>query len=368
MKIVEIIPQLSYGGAEKFTVNLCNALSKTNDVTLIVLHNLEKYGQLRNELSNCVDLIGLNKNKGVDFQLFWRLYKLIKTDVVHTHLSGIPYIILAAYLLPQIKYIHTIHNEASKEALGIIKKISRMVLFKTHKVIPVTISDDSRRSFFEYYKTDSVLIYNGSPEYNGMDIEQKESVLSELYGLKKNKFSRLFVNVARMQPQKNQIALCKAVHSLNIQGYNIELLIIGRKDIEIASCIESLKSPYIHLLGVRKNPVDYMYLSDAFILSSVYEGMPITLIECFSVGVIPVCTPVGGIINMIEDGVNGILAKGVSQKDIEDAILRFLNMSEIELAGMKQKSADSFLKYTLSVCAQNYIQLMDSLIRENRRV
>ena len=71
---------------------------------------------------------------------------------------------------------------------------------------------------------------------------------------------------------------------------------------------------------------------------------------------------------MIEDGVNGILAKGVSQKDIEDAILRFLNMSEIELAGMKQKSADSFLKYTLSVCAQNYIQLMDSLIRENRRV
>ncbi len=32
------------------------------------------------------------------------------------------------------------------------------------------------------------------------------------------------------------------------------------------------------------------------------RGMPVTLIECFAVGAIPVCTPVGGIVNVIRDG------------------------------------------------------------------
>lgn len=37
----------------------------------------------------------------------------------------------------------------------------------------------------------------------------------------------------------------------------------------------------MHLLGTKMNPRDYMAAADAFCLSSIYEGMPITLIECF---------------------------------------------------------------------------------------
>ena len=42
MKILEIIPQLSSGGGERFVVDLCNELSKEHDVTLMVLHSLDK--------------------------------------------------------------------------------------------------------------------------------------------------------------------------------------------------------------------------------------------------------------------------------------------------------------------------------------
>lgn len=48
MRIIEIIPQLSQGGAERFVVDLCNGLvMKGHEVTLIVLHSLDNVGFLR---------------------------------------------------------------------------------------------------------------------------------------------------------------------------------------------------------------------------------------------------------------------------------------------------------------------------------
>ena len=77
MRILEIIPQLSSGGAERFVVDLCNELSISNDVTLLVFHNLEQYGFYANELSDKVRIISLNKKKGVSFLLFRKIFALL---------------------------------------------------------------------------------------------------------------------------------------------------------------------------------------------------------------------------------------------------------------------------------------------------
>ena len=69
MKIFEIIPQLSSGGAERFTIDLCNELSKEHDVTLVVLHSVEKFGFYADELSPKVHLVSMNKRMGFDAML-----------------------------------------------------------------------------------------------------------------------------------------------------------------------------------------------------------------------------------------------------------------------------------------------------------
>ena len=94
MKIFEIIPQLSSGGAERFTIDLCNELSKEHDVTLVVLHSVEKFGFYADELSPKVHLVSMNKRMGFDAMLPYRLWRFIKKeepDVVHTHLNGSVY-------------------------------------------------------------------------------------------------------------------------------------------------------------------------------------------------------------------------------------------------------------------------------------
>lgn len=369
MKILEIIPQLSQGGAERFVIDLCNDMSKEHEVVLVVLHNVDNHGFFRKELSKQVRLISMNKRMGMDWRLFFRLATLIrneKPDAVHSHLRGIVYTFLS-YLFPsKIKFIHTVHNDAKMEAGGGISKWCRKLAFGLKRVHPVTISEESQRSFEEFYHLPSTLIYNGRPEYNfNTDIS---AVQQELENIKTNKQAKIIVNIARIQPQKNQLPLAKAIVNLNQKGKNVELAIIGRNDDSpITPQLQALNCKQVHLLGTRTNPRDYMKAADAFCLSSVYEGMPITLIECFSVGAIPICTPVGGIVNMIDDGKNGILATGTSQEEIEAAILRFLNLTDEERAEMKRNSLASFAKYDMATCAKNYKNLIYRICGQTRK-
>lgn len=84
------------------------------------------------------------------------------------------------------------------------------------------------------------------------------------------------MNIARICPQKNQLALAKAINELNKKGKNIELAIIDRIDNSSYSKeLRTFKSVHVHLLGTRNNPRDYMKVADTFCLSSLYEGMPL---------------------------------------------------------------------------------------------
>lgn len=359
MKILEIIPQLSSGGAERFVVDLCNELVQKYEVILVVLHSIDKTGFFAEEINPKVTVISMNKCSGIDIGLFFRLKKLIhkyKPDVVHTHLRGIVYCFLAYLNKSGIKFIHTVHNDAAKEAGGGISKWCRKFAFKTGRVTPVTISEESQSSFVKFYGITPPLIYNGRPEYTGSS--QLSAVKKELEDLKTAINSTLIVNIARLNSQKNQLSLANAIISANKTGKKLDLAIIGHEDDKIAPEIRRMNSKHVYLLGTRTNPRDYMKAADAFCLSSVYEGMPITLIECFSVGAIPICTPVGGIINMIEDGANGILAKGTSEDDIYEALMRFMNMSDTERLTMHKASLASFHKYGIENCAGNYVKLM----------
>ena len=55
-------------------------------------------------------------------------------------------------------------------------------------------------------------------------------------------------------------------------------------------------------------------MGDAYALCSSYEGMPISLIEAIGVGCIPVCTPVGGIVDVVHNGENGFLSDGIGEE------------------------------------------------------
>lgn len=366
MKIMEILPQLNSGGAERFVVDLCNELSRRHDVYLVVLHSFDKYGFYLDEVSPDVTIINMNKKDGMDMKLFFRLNKTISSispDIVHTHLSAIIYASFSSVVNRKIKFIHTVHNDAKKEAEVGISKLVRKFVFNTRLFVAVTISEESQISFENFYHLPSTLIYNGSFPYKCPFEHVINSIKQELQVLKTNKNAIAILNVARIQPQKNQVELARAIHVLNQRGVKIELFHIGSvADKKMENDIKDLNSPYIHLMGKRTNPRDYMFVADAFCLSSIFEGMPITLIECFSVGAIPICTQVGGIKDMIKDSNNGLLADGCTQQDLENVLLRFVKLDDKQKDEMRKKSKQSFNSFSINVSAERYLKLMCELV------
>ena len=167
--------------------------------------------------------------------------------------------------------------------------------------------------------------------------------------------------LARLSKQKRPYILAKVAKKLIAQGYDITVLLIGAdQDDSEKNKILDVNCPNIHILGERSNPIDYLKETFAFCLCSEYEGLPISLIEAMHCGAIPVCTPVGGIVDLVKDGFNGILSKDISEESYYYALKRLLDTDEAAVHIMKDKTKESVEIYNMNYCANNYIKFYKS--------
>ncbi len=359
MRIINVIPQLVSGGGERFTIDLCNALAEQgHEVALIVFFAPEgPLGFYRNELSDKVKFISLNKKIGFDITLAFRLRNAIREfapDVVNSHLRSMLYMPMSVFTI-HAKFFHTVHNTAEVEAGGTIGGAIRKWMFKTGRITPITISRESLASFEKYYGQTAPMIFNGRdiPE----TLKVSDSVNQEVEGLKKTPNTKVLVQLARFTDVKRQDLMARVSKRLYDEGFDFTVLLIGKKSDEIIKGIEEANCPICHVLGERKNPLEYLKAADALCLCSTYEGMPISLIEAMGVGTIPVCTPVGGIVNVVKDGETGFLSSDISEEAYYIALKRFLQQNDNDAIEMKAKVMENYKPFTMRECSNRYLEL-----------
>ncbi|MBQ9723050.1 MAG: glycosyltransferase [Bacteroidales bacterium] len=360
MRIVEIIPQLSSGGAERFVVDLCNELSKRHEVSLIVFYDIFEHGFYVNELSTEVNLICLHKNKGFSLPLMKKLYAAVEEinpDIVHLHTRAINYAWPFILQNKRIKSFMTIHSSAEKEAGGIFERAVRKYCFGNKHITPVTISEESLNSFVKYYGYAAPMIPNGRNVDDRLVVS--DEVADEFKKYKKNDKTKVLVNLARFTTVKRQDLLSRVADRLSKEGYDLSVLLIGKHlDESVVEKVKTVGCENVHLLGEKKNPLEYLKLADAFCLCSTYEGMPISLIEAIGLGTIPVCTPVGGIVNVVNDS-NGFLSSDISEESYYLALKQFLDTDSDELQEMKKRARISYQPYSMTECAAKYEALFN---------
>lgn len=364
MKIIQIIPQLSSGGGERFTVDLSNELAlRGHEVILCVLHTLHKGGSgfYLSDVSKRVKVVSMNKRKGLDIGLFWRLFRFLRDerpDVIHTHLRAIVYAFIAERFV--VHGVHTVHSDASKEASEWFSRAIRKWLFRNGYVQPVTISPESRESFLKFYGFDAPLICNGRniPE----DLVVSESVKAECDSYRRDKDTRLIVHLAHIDEVKQQLLHARVAKRLFDEGYNFAVLFIGSdKRTDYVNAVRAAMPPCCQILGQRQNPLEYLKEAGAYALCSLYEGLPISLIETLGVGSIPICTPVGGIVNLVEDGENGILSEDSEEDSYYQAVKRYLEMNEEDILQMRCRAKESYPPFSMTECAEKYEKIYKAL-------
>ena len=359
MKIFQLIPQLASGGAERFVVDLANEQSRDHEVVLVVSLPLQGGTAFYlPEVSERVKVYSLNKRLGKDFGYLWRLLRLLKQlkpDVVHTHISSFTHFAVLKMFFPKVCFVHTVHSEAQREAEGGVSALLRKIFFRQGWAHPVTIGVGSNESFRAYYGVDAPIIANGRTV--NKELASGEELIPPYEGLN-------LVSIGHISKVKNHLLMCRAVAQLAAKGTKIQLYMFGRSvDSSLEEEIRALQSPNIHLLGEVQNPAAYLRNADVFCMSSIMEGLPISLIEAMSCGLIPVCTAVGSIPDMVTDGENGFFASGMELEQYVEALRRCVALSADERALMKVRNIERTRPYAMDVCAEKYMKIYGQYVK-----
>ena len=354
MKILQVIPTLGSGGAEHFVTELSSEFYRRGIVSdILTLSALNKDNFVAKPTDSRVRLFTLNKPLGFSVKALWNFCKFLKKhnyDVVLGHIGAIKYLTLATLLCPKVKFFATIHSDAAFEAGRSVEKWSRQFMFRFNLCTPVTISDESLKSFEQFYHRSAAMIYNGVSSYKKLE---------KPIELRKSKDEIVFFHAASCQPVKNQELLLKAFNKLSAEYSNVRLYWAGNNSMykELFESLKSLFSDRFQYLGVVPNVRDYFAASDAMCLCSTLEGMPITIIEAFSTSCVPLCTPVGGCVNMIQPGKNGSLSDDLTVDSYYNMLKRFVEMNDNQRDEMRKQALKAFTKFDIVTCADKYLDL-----------
>ncbi|MBO5107821.1 MAG: glycosyltransferase [Bacteroidales bacterium] len=358
MKIIQLIYSLASGGAERFAVSLSNQLAEMgHEVTLCMLLSTTDIKNTFNAqyLKSSVKLYSFEFDRGFSYRksnIVERFISEKAPDVVHCHLNVIPYIFRLSIRTRSIRFIHTLHSLAENSSGKWWQRWINYCFYRSALIQPVVISEQCRQSYVKFYALDNaVCIENGceAPQHTPLF----PSVQNEVNSYKARKDEKVFIHVARYHELKNQILLIDSFNQLANEGVNFTLLVLGEGfDRGDGSHIRNKACTKIHFLGLKSNVADYLLCSDAFCLTSNYEGLPISLLEAISCGLTPICTNVGGVPDVVRDEVYGYLSES-SVESYVSAIYKFLSR-EIDKKILQQYFRHN---YSIASCADKYVNL-----------
>lgn len=289
-----------------------------------------------------------------DLQSFWSLYRLFrqnKFDIVHTHSSKTGVIgRLAAKLAGVPMIVHTVHGFAFPAAKNKFEKNIFLIMewlgTKCSDKIICLHEADKRIAIDKLGAKDSQLdiLANGvdTMKFSPALVDEKNHIREEL-GLPVN--VTVIGMVGRLWKQKNPHALVNVALSILEKRNDVHFVFIGDGEFK-ASLIQQVKDKdkdkYIHFLGWRNDSERILKSFDIFTLPSLWEGMPLAILEAQATGLPCIVSNIQGNNTLVNDH-NGLLV----DLDKSDSYIRQLLML-IDNASLRNKLGGAGLESILS--------------------
>lgn len=316
MRILIITTRSCLGGAQSVVMNLANGLCVNNDVAVAagvddgeeasILWKLLSPSVKQYKIYNLLKKICLSKDIKAAHDIR-RIYKEFKPDVIHLHSSKAS--VLGRLVLPTKKIIYTVHGfDTIRVANRKFLLIEKILQFRCSYIVGV--------SNYDYNNLISSKIkHHVSVIYNGLSVPViEEGGKIDLFSKEKKNI----ISIARVSPPKRHDLFIQIAHQL--PEYNF--VWIGN--------LEPIKGTpeNCHFVGNISNAGAYCKNVDLFILVSDYEGLPMTIIEAMSQGLPVISSDVGGVHEIVKNGVNGFVVPN-EVNDFTDKIKTVLEDAEL---------------------------------------
>lgn len=352
IKIMRIIARLNIGGPAIHVTLLTRKLSAPAYDSQLVTGNIDaeegdmSYYAAKHQIEPLiVPELGRSLNPIRDLITIWKLYWLIrqaKPDIVHTHTAKAGFVGRWAAKLAGVPVIlHTFHGHVFAGYFGKTKTRFFILLEQATAKISdtiITLTQGLRRELVEEYhiaRREKITVLP-----LGLDLEPFAKTPRKAGDFRRQwniPADAPLVGIAgRFVPVKNHALFLAAAAKVRQQRPDAHFVLIGDGELraEVEQQIDALGlRGSITLTGWQRDLTTAYGDMDVFVISSVNEGTPVTVIESLSAGCPVVATAVGGLPDLLDGGVFGELVPSQDENALANAILKVLaNPPDISLA------------------------------------
>jgi glycosyltransferase involved in cell wall biosynthesis len=358
------------GGAETVAANLLRTSDPEHfDARAISLLGPFGWEGLEETLTqDGVPVRYMGKKRGFDSSVVARVARTLqyfRPDVVHTHTYALRYALPYMLWRRTSAMVHTVHNLAEREVEWYGRWVHRLAFRRG--VLPVAIASEVADSIRRVYGIDDPpLIPNGIPvhTYRSPTIDRQRWRNREGF----LPAEILFVCVAWLRPQKNLALLVESFCRGPASDPRAHLLVVGtgplRSELEGQIGASGLQER-VHLLGKRTDVPEILNAADVFVLSSDYEGNPLSVMEAMAAGKPMICTAVGGVPELVEEGC-GLLVPPRDAQALSKAMGHLLENPSARKAMGEKSARVAVERFDLRIMTEAYEDLYKKLVAGDR--
>ena len=328
LTVLHLIAPTHFGGAERVVLNLAESIDRSR-FNIVV-------GAFINVHFPKNEFVARMEKERIPYRIFWlrrtvdvdnipRLVKLIRTqdiDIVHTHGYRSDIIGLLAARISSRPIIATIHGFVPiNSRLRLYGQADLIALRFFDRVLPVSehISESLRQSGIS---KDRITTIRNAIDVKASADAGSESLKARISFLKP-KADLLIGIVGRLSPEKNVPGFLDVARRLAGKYDRLKFVVVG--DGPERDCLEGLTMRLkldgkVRFTGFVEE-MEGIYASlDILVISSSMEGIPLTALEAMRRGIPVVSTRVGGIPEIIEHGVNGLIVEAGDMEALGKAV------------------------------------------------
>ncbi|MCF8408707.1 MAG: glycosyltransferase [Crocinitomicaceae bacterium] len=356
MKILLVIPNLKKGGAERLVIDILKQLllEKNIDAQLVIFRDEIEYQveDIKEFIKIIPSSVSLSfKRKPIlridDLQKFIEYFK---PDIIHTHLFEAE-IVSRFCTYPKARWFSHVHDNmpqlknlsfnsiSNKQA--ITNYFEKKILFKNYKKNGgthfVAISKHT-----EFYTKSVQSKYAVSLIHNAINVQrfQKTKDYKQPYThsadkqITPNSTLLTLINIGSFVPKKNQNFLLDIIFELKERKFNVNCIFLGegptKQEVEMRATDLTVINN-CQFLGNVEQVEEYLWKSDVYVHTAIYEPLGLVLIEAMAAG-LPIVTLDGhGNRDLMENGKNGFILSYQDPKKFADKIIEVNKNEEMKL-------------------------------------
>ncbi len=374
-RVLLLIDSFQMGGAERITTALLPHLDRSRVIPIVCTLRSRGDSPLSAQLGD-VPRYNLGARRMLDPVAFQKLLRLLRTqhiDLIHAQLQDSTVLAVAAHKLTGIPVVVTRHligddhlgGGANRNWRQRMRNDLEKLSVRSGVARVITVSNATRDN---YADLTGLPLSRFRTIYNGIDLDRfepaadKTSRRQEL-GLPTD--GALVTMVGVLRPGKGHEVAIEAARHLP----GAHFLLVGDGEPEYRARLEDqarLLTHRVHFLGQRMDVAAILSASDIFVLPSDSEALPTVLIEAGASALPVVASHVGGVPEIIEDGITGILIPPQDPQALANAVKRLICDPSLVRRMGDQAYQRVHARFTLSSQTRELIDLYESVVNETQ--